>query len=188
MTDNYKVYCLTNTINDKQYVGITKQDVIKRWKSGKGYKKPTRIGSAIAKYGWNNFNKEVLFENLTQKQATEIEKEYIKKLDTINSGYNVQEGGLGGNNGYVSEETRRKSSLSHKGQHSSPKTEFKKGQRSKAHLMIIKPVYCVELDKVFDSIVDAEKQLNISHHVWDCIKGKRNKCGGYHWEYAKEVN
>lgn len=188
MTDNYKVYCLTNTINGKQYVGITKQDVIKRWKSGKGYKKPTRIGSAIAKYGWNNFNKEVLFENLTQKQAIEVEKEYIKKLDTINSGYNVQEGGLGGNNGYVSEETKRKSSLAHKGQHSSPKTEFKKGQRSKAHLMIIKPVYCVELDKVFDSIVDAEKQLNISHHVWDCIKGKRNKCGGYHWKYAKEVN
>ena len=49
-------------------------------------------------------------------------------------------------------------------------------------------VYCVELDKVFDSIVDAEKQLNISHHVWDCIRGKRNKCGGYHWKYAKEVN
>lgn len=188
MIDNYKLYCFTNLINGKQYIGITKQDVSKRWKSGKGYKKSTRIGSAIAKYGWNNFKREILFDNLTQEQAVELEKKYIIKLDTINNGYNVQEGGLGGNNGYVSEETRKKSSLSHKGKHSSPSTEFKKGVRSKAHYKIITPVYCVELNKTFDSIITAEKELNISHHIWDCLKGKRTKCGGYHWKYVKEVN
>lgn len=36
MIDNYKLYCFTNLINGKQYVGITKQDVLKRWKNGKG--------------------------------------------------------------------------------------------------------------------------------------------------------
>lgn len=188
MIDNYKLYCFTNLINGKQYVGITKQDTFKRWRNGKGYKKPTRIGSAIKKHGWDNFKKEILFDNLTQEQATTLEKEYIIKLDTINNGYNVQEGGLGGSNGNVSDETRKKLSLSHKGQHSSPKTEFKKGERSKAHLKIIIPVYCVELDRVFDSIATAEKELNISHHIWDCLKGKRNLCGGYHWKNAKEMN
>lgn len=187
MTDNYKLYCLTNLINGKQYIGITKQDINKRWRKGTGYKKPTRIGSAISKYGWENFKKEVLFENITQEEAIKLEKEYITKLDTINNGYNVQEGGLGGSNGYVSEETRKKLSKSHKGQHSSPKTEFKKGQRSKAHYKIIVPVYCVELNKTFDSIIDAERELNIGHHIWDCLKGKRNKCGGYHWKYVKEM-
>lgn len=187
MTDNYKLYCFTNLINGKQYIGITKQDVNKRWKNGTGYKKPTRIGSAIAKYGWDNFKKEVLFENLTKEEAAKLEKEYIIELKTINNGYNVQEGGFNSNNGIVSEETRKRLSESHKGQHSSPTTEFKKGQRSEAHLKIITPVYCVELDKTFDSIATAQKELNISNHIWDCLKGKRNKCGGYHWKYAKEM-
>lgn len=188
MIDNYKLYCFTNLINGKQYIGITKQDVNKRWRNGKGYKKPTRIGSAIAKYGWDNFKKEVLFEKLTQKDAIKLEREYITTLDTISNGYNVQEGGLGGSNGTISEETRKKLSISHKGQHNSPSTEFKKGVRSKAHYKIITPVYCVELDRIFDSIADAEKELNISHHICDCLKEKRNKCGGYHWKYAKEVD
>ena len=188
MTNNYKLYCFTNLINGKQYVGITKQEASKRWKHGKGYKKPTRIGSAIAKYGWNNFKKEVLFDNLTKEEAGNLEKEYILKLDTIKSGYNVQEGGFNSNNGEISFKTRKKLSESHKGKHNSPKTEFKKGQRSKAHLKIIVPVYCVELDKIFDSIISAERNLNISHHIWDCIKGRRTKCGGYHWKLAKEMN
>jgi len=187
MTNNYKLYCFTNIINGKQYIGITKQDIQKRWRNGKGYKKPTRIGGAIRKYGWDNFKKEVLFDNLTQEQAIQLEKEYIAKLDTINNGYNVQEGGLGGSSGIVSEEIRKRLSISHKGQHNSPKTEFKKGIRSKAHFKIMIPVYCVELDKTFDSIATAEKELNIGHHIWDCINGKRNKCGGYHWEKVKEM-
>ena len=187
MIDNYKLYCFTNIFNNKKYIGITKQDVLKRWKNGKGYKKHTRIGSAISKYGWNNFKKEVLFNNLTKEEASKLEKEYILKLDTINNGYNIQEGGFNSNNGEVSIETRKKLSKSHKGQHSSPKTEFKKGQHSLAHYTIMIPVYCVELNKIFNSIAEAERELNISHHIWDCLKGRRNKCGGYHWKNAKEM-
>lgn len=179
--NNYKLYCLTNITNDKKYIGITRQDINKKWQNGKGYKKPTRIGSAINKYGWNNFKKEILFENLSTKEANALEKEYIIKFDTINNGYNVQSGGLNNNDGIVSKVTREKLSISHKGQHSSPRTEFKKGKRSKAHLKLIVPVYCVELNKAFDSIITAERELNISHHIWDCLKGRRNKCGGYHW-------
>ena len=188
MTDNYKVYCLTNKINGKQYIGITKQDAHKRWRKGAGYKKPTRIGSAIAKYGWDNFEHEILFENITKEEASQKEIELIEKLNTINNGYNVQSGGFNSNNGVVSEETRKKSSIAHKGQHNSPKTEFKKGEISKAHLMIMTPVYCVELDKVFKSIAEAKRELNIGSHIWDFLNGKRNKCGGYHWKYAKEMN
>lgn len=187
MIDNYKLYCLTNLINGKQYIGITKQNIYKRWKNGNGYKKGTRMENAIKKYGWDNFKHEVLFDNLSKEKAVELEKYYIKQLDTINNGYNVQEGGFNSNNGVVSDETRKKLSISHKGQHSSPNTEFKKGERSLAHLKLLVPVYCIELKKVFSSITDAERELNISHHIWDCLKGKRNKCGGYHWKYLEEV-
>lgn len=185
MLNNYKVYCLTNMINGKKYIGITKQEINKRWRNGLGYKKPTRIGSAIARYGWSNFKKEVIFDNLTKEQAGKLEIEYIAKLDTINTGYNVQEGGFNSNNGIVSEETRKKLSLSHKGQHNSPETEFKKGQHSKAHLVIMKPVKCVETGKVYESIRQAQRELKLNH-IWDCLKGIRNKCGGYHWELVKE--
>lgn len=187
MIDNYKLYCLTNKINGKQYIGITKQNVKTRWRKGTGYKPNTRINKAILKYGWDNFMKEILFDNLSQEEAIRLEKEYISLLDTINNGYNVQEGGLGGANGEITDELRKKLSNSHKGLHCSPKTEFKKGDRSKAHFQIMKPVYCVELDRIFDCIADAEKELNLSHHIHDCLKGKRNKCGGYHWKYVKEM-
>lgn len=187
MTDNYKLYCLTNKINGKQYIGITKQNVSARWRKGTGYKPNTRINKAIEKYGWDSFIKEVFFDNLTQEEAIRLEKEYISLLDTVNKGYNVQEGGLGGSCNYMTEEIRKKLSESHKGLHCSPKTEFKKGVRTKAHLQIMTPVYCVELDRKFDCIADAEKELKLSHHIYDCVKGKRNKCGGYHWKYVKEM-
>lgn len=48
-----------------------------------------------------------------------------------------------------------------------------------------KPVYCVELDKVFDSAAQAGRELQLtSSNITACCKGKKLKtCGGYHWRY-----
>ena len=44
-------------------------------------KKPTdNFFNYIVANGWNNIKHEVLFENLLEKQAREIEKEQIKKM------------------------------------------------------------------------------------------------------------
>lgn len=56
---NYKVYIHTNIINEKKYVGITKQNLKRRWKNGWGYyDKSGRcyFWRAIQKYGWDNFS------------------------------------------------------------------------------------------------------------------------------------
>ena len=90
---NYKVYCHTNRINGKKYIGITKNSLQKRWRDGQGYKGSTKFYYAILKYGWENFDHELLYENLTEKQAKDKEVELIKKLDTQKNGYNTSSGG-----------------------------------------------------------------------------------------------
>jgi hypothetical protein len=39
-----------------------------------------------------------------------------------------------------------------------------------------------EFIRIWDSITQAEQELNLSH-ISDCCKNKRNKCGGYIWRY-----
>lgn len=40
-----------------------------------------------------NFTHEILYENLNKEAANKIERDLIKKYDSINNGYNIQEGG-----------------------------------------------------------------------------------------------
>lgn len=47
-----------------------------------------------------------------------------------------------------------------------------------------KKVLCVELDKIYNSISEADKELGISFkNISACCRGKRQKAGGYHWRY-----
>lgn len=60
---------------------------------GKNYFSSTKFHRAIQKYGWENFTHEILYENLNKEAANKIERDLIKKYDSINNGYNIQEGG-----------------------------------------------------------------------------------------------
>lgn len=50
------------------------------------------------------------------------------------------------------------------------------------------PVYCIELEKAFDSIHQAARELGISAaNLSACLKHNTPMtCGGYHWKYYKE--
>lgn len=93
--NNYKVYCHTSP-NGKRYVGISNNPE-KRWNNGKGYIKNYLFYRAIEKYGWNNFNHEILYDNLSIEEAGAIEQKLIQKwnLTDPNFGYNLREGGNG---------------------------------------------------------------------------------------------
>ena len=49
-----------------------------------------------------------------------------------------------------------------------------------------KPVYCEELDRVFDGARQAARELGINNgNIVKCCKGKQKTTGGYHWRYAE---
>ena len=51
-----------------------------------------------------------------------------------------------------------------------------------------KKIICVELNRVFDSIAEAGRELNIgSQNICKVLKGERKTSGGFHWKYYEEV-
>lgn len=92
---NYTVYKITNTVNGKIYVGLTKQTIHMRLMDH--YKRGFALTDAIHKYGKDKFLIESLETNLTKDQASEREKYYISELNSTvkGVGYNMTFGGDG---------------------------------------------------------------------------------------------
>lgn len=90
----YSVYCFTNKINNKKYVGIT-CDVKRRYNQHKRTtSKAVVFCLAIKKYGFENFEFLILEENLSLKDAKLLERQFIKELNCmVPNGYNRTEGG-----------------------------------------------------------------------------------------------
>lgn len=98
MENNYLVYKHT-TPNEKVYIGITSQSTYDRWgKNGRRYSGQP-FHKAIKKYGWDNINHEILFENLSKEEAEAKEVELIDfyKSNQKEYGYNILRGLYEGN-------------------------------------------------------------------------------------------
>ena len=92
----YSVYKHVNRMNNKVYIGITKQSPTVRWgTNGSNYKSSPHFYLAIQKYGWNTFDHIICFENLSEKEAGEKEKQLIALYQADNPlyGYNLTSGG-----------------------------------------------------------------------------------------------
>jgi group I intron endonuclease len=79
----------------KKYVGITSKDTKERWKQGSTYKGCVAFQNAINKYKWENFEHQILYSNLTEKEAKDLEISLISEMDLRNpdKGYNISPGG-----------------------------------------------------------------------------------------------
>jgi group I intron endonuclease len=99
----YKLYQITNTVNGKSYIGITKLSINERWNvhisNSRNPKYPLHL--AISKYGPNSFTLTLLEENQDRKVISELEEPTIQRLNThiTQHGYNVAKGGYGGDLG-----------------------------------------------------------------------------------------
>lgn len=84
------IYCYTSP-SGKKYIGKTKTSLKERSKNNaKGYKGCSAFYNAIQKYGWENFEVEIL-EEVPIDVLDDIEVEYILMYDTSNKekGYNI---------------------------------------------------------------------------------------------------
>ena len=221
----YTVYQHKNKINGKIYIGITSQKPEDRWGSqGCNYKSSPHFYSAIQKYGWNNFEHNILFTGLTKEQACLKEQELIKQFDSMNRehGYNSTSGGdtfsmneetkqkisqamMGNKNGLghpCSEEKKKKISEAQRGreftkEHKQKLSEAAKNRhvpcsedkkqilKEKSHK---KPVYCEELDKVFESVQECGRQLGIpATNISKLCNGRGKTLKGYHLRYYNDT-
>lgn len=94
------IYCITNLINSKRYIGKTTTTIEERWKehcldSRKERCEKRPLYSAFNKYGIENFIIEKL-EQIENNKLSEREIYWIKELETYGSkGYNASKGGDG---------------------------------------------------------------------------------------------
>lgn len=188
----------------KRYVGQTKTSLSHRWRNGNGYlykyknkneyKQPA-FARAILKYGFDNFEHEVVASNLTKEEADGFEKLLIEKLDTMNPkfGYNCVSGG---SNGSLSEKTKKKISESHKGKkhplygkHHSKET---KRRISESHKAIGRKVAQYDLNgnliKIWDCMINAANELGVDKSaIWRCCNNKSKTSCGYVWKYYEDI-
>lgn len=91
----YTIYQITNTLNGKIYIGKHQTRDLNDGYMGSG----KHLKQSIAKYGIENFKKEILFrfDNEAEMNSKEVElvtEEFCKRDDT----YNICQGGKGGFN------------------------------------------------------------------------------------------
>ena len=208
---SYCIYMHTNKSNGKVYVGLTGMIPEERWRDGKGYHKGTHFRNAIDKYGFDNFEHEIIKENLTKDEASYWEQYYISFYNSTDRryGYNMSSGGEHGGHPQT-EETRKKSSENGTGYKGKKHTKeslhkmsiAKNGKNHPNHGKHLSEdlkeklkvsainnrgrlFLCVELNRIFNN-------LNEAHEVTTCPKGaivlccqgKQIQSKGYHWKYA----
>lgn len=106
----YSVYRFTFP-NGKLYFGITSaKKVGYRWgNNGSGYSR-SLVGKAIQKYGWDNIQKDILYSDISEDDAKQIEISLIAEHKTTDTqfGYNVTSGGEALSGYTITEEHRNK--------------------------------------------------------------------------------
>lgn len=162
---NYKVYKHTNLINGKVYIGITKQDLKRRWQNGKGYVDNEYFYYSIIKHGWNNFKHELLFDNLSKEEAQKKEIELISfyKSNDRRFGYNISGGGETSNENF--------------------KKKFGK-ENHKSRKVKVFDAKSNKLLKIFESQTQASIELGINRKgiTKNCL-GKSKTYKGFIFEY-----
>lgn len=149
----FNVYKITNTINNKIYVGYSSLSIEHRWRQHKAHALKTssnrKFYNAIRKYGVNVWEIELLTSVDTVNEAKIQEIKFIELYNSYVTGYNSTKGGDGNNGIIMTPESNEKRSNALKGVAKSAETiekfknrkntEESNAKRSRAHKGMKKP-------------------------------------------------
>lgn len=198
MSYDVQTWCIyKHTLKETGQVYIGQTNNIKnRWKPS-AYKNCIKFYNAIQKYGWDNFEHEILVDKLTLEEANELETKFIIEYDSINNGFNLN---TGGDNKLASQETKEKMSKVRKGvpkseQHkqaiSKALTGYKQTEEHKKHnrkAQHRKSVECIETGEKYDSLAEAERQTGIlGETISRQIRGIQKTTQGLHWRFIDDI-
>lgn len=193
------------------YIGISKNAPIVRWgRDGSGYKHNQLFRRATDKYGWDNIKHEVLFTDLSEQKAKQLEIDLIRHYKQLGISYNITDGGEGTVGWCPSEKLRSKWSEQRKGRtiteewrkHISeagkgrkmPEGHGKKlGQiaRERDSIAIVQLTMDGVFIQSFYSIRDAGRYFGNAKNTSDiisCCKGKALSAKGFIWLYKTDYD
>lgn len=189
------IYKITNKANGKIYIGQTIRTLQARWRqhcwdAEPGHDKANLpLQQDIAKYGPAAFTVEQIDVACSREELDEKERYWIGFYESKQpNGYNYYCGG----NGYVATEEAlnkcrgknhwtAKKSISALTKARMSVAQY--GAKSNNH----RACRCIETGETFPYVKAAERKYGISaSHIHSVCKGKRKRCGGYHWEYISD--
>lgn len=93
----FSIYKATNKINNKVYIGIDKN-----WPTRKyAHKSKAKLNDgflfhkAIRKYGWDNFEWQIIYQTHDYDHLKRVESFFIEEYNSFENGYNQTKGGEG---------------------------------------------------------------------------------------------
>ena len=113
----YSIYKCVNRLNGKVYIGFDSKWPNRKYehKYNTNHKKQ-KLYHAIRKYGWNNFDWEVIYQSFDGEYTLKVMENYfITEYHSYNNGYNETLGGEGTLGRITKEETKNKISKALKG-------------------------------------------------------------------------
>ena len=196
------IYKITNHINGKVYIGQTRNLIEYRWQhhlyKGRNPDKPDTdypLYRAMRKYGLENFSI-LQVEEIDNEFLDERECYWIQQENSLTpNGYNCDLGGKGVSRynydeilKYYFTEANENASETARKFGCSLQTILKileandfsaKGHKQKIYQISLKDGSII---KEFNSLVEAEKEMNISHtQLWSALNYQAKSAGGYAW-------
>ena len=164
------IYMLVCKANGKRYIGKSKNIKRRLNQHRRGKSSSPIICNAIAKYGWDAFDKTVLEFCLVE----ELDEKEIYYIAELKPEYNLSKGGGGP-----------------KGCKPSPETieilreAAKKQWANEENLKLIrKPIICFETGEIFNSVKSAAASVGVTHScISMALTGSIKTAGGYRWAY-----
>jgi len=174
------IYCVTNAVNGKQYVGQTICSAARRWQfhlvAALCYFSQGALHCAIRKYGAEAFKIEQIDSAESLEELNEKEVYHVARLGVYGGGYNLTPGG---GQPRISEETRKKMSEAQKGRVTSVETcrKISEAQKDKVLSAEHRQKLSESMTKYY-SLAENRRKQSESH------KGKSHK-GRDVWTYCK---